>query len=433
MTYGSYENAPIVLDPWQVGLLQNQSRLIAVEKAPQIGFSWVMALRELWEALLFENSTSSFVSVDMREANEKILYAKKSYHGLPDIFRDAVPLIKDSMDELWLGNSAAPSRLMSLPSTSALRGRRMSVVGDEVEFFKDAGASTLRVAMGRIQRGGRLCMGSTVFGTDTTLERLMAGDERNFYRMRLPYTVARNPEIISSIEIAKEELPPEDFAEEYECVRGGGVGITFSAELIRRAQHDDPMLVLDDLHSGLPLVMGYDVGTAAHPSVASVLEQRHDGWRQVVLQELRGVELQDQGKLLTELMTRLPQMVLAIDATGLGHQLGQELRSAFGDRVIFLIVGSKPERMPPMSRDEFTIDMQRAMEAGELFIAQDREATKQFHRTRLTAVGKVEQPGSKRKSHYDRYWATAYSWYAARVRNVESVYERRGLIVIGAQ
>ena len=134
---GSYEDERIRLEPWQLWHLHDYSRFRAREKAPQIGFSWACALEATWESVMFEHATNAFVSVDQREASEKILYSKKLYAGLPEPIRAAVPLTKDSTEELWFGAGDRPSRIMSIPSTVAMRGRKMSVYLDEIDFYRD--------------------------------------------------------------------------------------------------------------------------------------------------------------------------------------------------------------------------------------------------------------------------------------------------------
>lgn len=432
MTFGSYEGEPIVWDPWQVAFLQDHSRYRGVEKAPQIGFSWMTAAEALWEGLLFGGTTSSFVSVDQREAGEKILYAKRLYWELPEPLHEAVSLSKDSVEEMWITDRpGADSRLMSIPATSALRGRKTNVYLDEADFYKDGGEAMHRVALGRITRGGHITIGSTTMGVDTQLDRIMSGEERNYSRSRFPWTVVTKPEMLETIQVAFEELGEDEFAEEYECARGGGMGTSFPPELLRRCQHGDQVVTLEDLDPQPAQVIGMDVGTSEHPSIISVLERFPDGvWRQTCLTELRKMSLPKQHILLNELMSRLTTATLAIDSKGIGMHIGQALKQKFRRRVVEIQPGSKPDGMPPQDRGEFIAEFKRALENGECELAPDREQMLQFRRTRLLSGGKVEQRGSRKRTHYDRAWATMYAWYATRLGGRRSIYERRGLRVL---
>lgn len=434
--FGTYEGDPIRFDPWQMWHLRDYTRYRAREKAPQIGFSWLSALEAVWESLLFLDATTSFVSVDQREANEKILYAKKAFTELPEMFREWVPLVKDSVEELWLGDSARPSRVLSIPATSALRGRRMSVVIDEADFYKDGGKDTFRVATGRVLRGGRVTIGSTCFGVDTQLDHVMSGDERNFSRARFPYTVAENPEVQAAIAIARDELDPADFDEEYDCIRGAVSGFTFPPELLRDNQHDDVLFAIDDeFTSRARLIAGYDVGASQHPSVLSVF-QRFSEWRQISITEKRGERLTVQERFLAGLLRRCPNLTLVVDAQGIGMQAAQTLEDSFSRRVISMHPGIvNPDKLPSMDRAEMTTQAQRRLQTGEVRLGADREQAQQFRRTRLVKVPggrtKVDQPGSAKRTHYDRYWSSVYGIYGigASERGGRA-YESHGLRVL---
>ena len=299
MMFGTYEDESIVFDNWQIADLHDYSRIRVREKAPQIGFSWLRACEAVHEALLFEDMTSGFISVDQREATEKVLYARKLYDGLPHVFQEWVPLVNASQEELRFGDEARPSRVASYPATAGMRGRRMSVVLDEVDFYQDGGKTAYRAAITRVMRSKqlRVTLGSTCFGQDTMLDQLMQG--RDFEGAtdidpvqsiaRYPWPVAEDPDVVAGIEIARRTFDPVDFSEEYECVRGGTGLDPFPAELIRQQTHGYDRFEIDEVgrlicESGEPLVAGYDVGQSRNPSILSLFEHEPYGvWRQVAL------------------------------------------------------------------------------------------------------------------------------------------------------
>lgn len=439
---GTYEGEPITFDRWEVAFLRDHSRLRAAEKAPQIGFSWTCAAEALWEAVMFRDAATAFVSVSEREAQEKILYARKLYEGLPAVLRRWVPLVRESTEELWLGDSASPSRVRSFAATSSLRGPAMNVYMDEADFYRDGGEETFRVALGRIARGYRLTIGSTCFGTDTVLARIVSGalrdQARRFSVARLPWHVAENELVRESVELARSELEAADFEEEYLLRRGAAEGDEFPPDLLRRATGKQAVLEPSEVEPGTELVAGYDVGATRHPSVLTVLRPRGPGeWEQVVVWEARAgrepMDLPAQEAFLDALLGRLPGMVLALDAHGIGMQIAQGLSSRHGRRVLALHPNAAPQpHLPKLDRLEAVTEVRRALEAGELRLAPDRQQALEFRRTRRVE-GRVDQPGKKRRSHYDRFWATAYAWYAVRASAARtSVYDRRGLRVLHA-
>lgn len=453
MMLGTYEDDPIVFDDWQIADLHDYSRVRAREKAPQIGFSWLRACEAVHEALLFEDSTTGFISVDQREATEKVLYARKLYDGLPGMIQRWIPIIREAQEEIAFGSTARPSRVASYPATAGMRGRRMNVILDEADFYKDGGREAYRAGIGRIARGGRLTIGSTCFGQGTMLDRLMQNqnedgdlDDRVVHsEARYPWTVVENPQVLEGIELARSSLDPNDFAEEYECARGGTGQDPFPPELIRRQTHDyESNCEVDDkgrllVEIDAPMVGGYDVGQTKNPSILSILaKQPNNVWRQeALLMPMRngnGLTLPQQHEWLTELMNRVRLLHLVIDGKGIGAHIGEAMLAQFRGRVTIMIPGSKPPGRNPMDKDEMTTELKRMLEAAELELIADREQALQFKKTKRASTGRYEQAGGRKHTHFDRFWATAYAAYGVREMGASgSAYSRRGLTVVGGE
>lgn len=463
--FGTYEDDPIHFDLWQIADLRDYSRVRIREKAPQIGFSWLRATEAVHEALLYEDVLSGFVSVDQREAAEKVLYARKLYDGLPQLFQRWVPLVNASQEELRFGDENRPSRVASYPATAGARGRRMSVTLDEVDFYRDGGKDAYRAAITRIMRGEelRVTMGSTCFGQDTELDRMMRGiteagdvdDDVIQSIARYPEQVAETPAQRKGIELARKTLDPIDFAEEYLCIRGMTALDPFPAELIRRQTHEFGAYPADSvgrliIDTDVPLVMGYDVGMSRNPSIASILERQPTKvWRQKALLmparldsgRWHGLELPEQQEWLTELMDRVRTIVLVIDMKGVGAQMTQALEARFGTkRVIRMVVGSKyggadqVQRSESQDRDLQVTELKKMLEDGVVELLPDKEQAEQFRRTHKNPNGKYEQKGSRKETHFDRFWATAYAAYGVREqRGAASAYSRHGLSVVGGE
>lgn len=785
--HGTYEDEEIVFDEWQIAHLRDFSRIRFREKAPQIGFSWLCAAEAVWEAILFEDSMTGFISVDQREAQNKILYARKLYDGLPPVIHQLVPLVGGGKEQLEFGSLARPSQLLSLPATAGMRGRRMNVVLDEAlaldtplptptgwttmgdvrvgdkvigrdglpteitkltdiqddrlcwrvtfadgtsvtasdghrwesrisggrssslirttgemarakskfrvpraaplknpdiplpidpyilglwlgdgnssqaqvscgdrdreairreiekrgytantingglyvsrpgshrnrfspvkglkvllrengllgnkhipslylragteqrlellrglmdsdghadrhgyctfvqarqsltedvmellrslgqlvhlkwrpdrrshryggcfklhfrpvgiqpfslhrkamriksggdswttissieptptvpvrcvsvdaidhlflagsgwtvtgnsDFYIDGGFATFRAGMGRIARGGRLTLGSTVFGTDTVLDTMMKGvdddgkeidEAKTISTARFPIAVAENPTVIETAELARAVLDSNDYAEEYECVRGGALTDPFPAQLLRQATHEQSLaeVRLDgEILRIYPdpdtqVCIGYDVGKGSgrHPSIANVFELRGQQWVQVgVIQPQKAngapLSLPEQQGWLTEMLARLPNSRLVPDGQGIGAHIAQALEKKFGSkRVIVMIAGSKPKGMKPQDKTEMIVEIKRAMEAGETVLMIDKEQMKQFRRTKKAPGGIYVQSGSTKRSHFDRFWSACYAQYGIGLsKQFDSAYRRHGLRMVGGE
>lgn len=440
MTFGTYEDDPIVFEPWQVRHLHDYAAMRAREKSPQIGFSWCCAAEAVWEAIMFEDADTGFVSVDLREAQNKVVYARKLYDGLPEEVQDAIPIVNDSSEEIVFGTKARPARLTSFPSSAGIRGRRMNVVIDESDFIKDGGEDVFRAGLTRVLRGGRLTIGGTVFGEGTKLDEVMHHTPHTkFSRAILPWTVVGQDWRENIVEL-RAELPPEQAIEEYDCVRGGGATDTFSPTLIRAATQEHEVVPLHEWTPTGACVLGFDVGKSRHPSIAFGLEKFGNTWRTMVLEtpvapDGQPLSLPKQERYLWDTMERLGNLILCVDVNGLGQQIGDAMTAGFPTRFIPLNSSANPpEGYPAWSKKELVTAARYGLENGEWTIPQDRELARQFRNTSLKADGRVEQPGSKRTTHYDRFWSGMYAWYASHAgRGLLSVYGHRGLLVVGSK
>ena len=420
----TWEGEPLVLDGWQTAFVRRFARYRALTKSVQIGFSFICAAEALWMALMFEDETTTFISVNETDAREKVLYARKLYDGLDPEFLPYVPLTKDSTEELWIGPRERPSRIMTRPATSGLRGPATHVYLDEIEHYRPGqDTEVFTAAMGRVtRRFRRLTVGSSVFGEETMLARLMEpGAYPDFLKFSLPWTAAEKPDVIAGIAMQRRNMAPEDFSQEYECVRNGSGDSAFPQDLIRRCWHDEPPRDVTGLDSEATFVAGYDPGGSRHPAVLTVLDSSGGRWVQRVLRAKRGEPLAQQEAILDGLLRDNPGMRLAIDQAGVGLQMSQSLTSRWGRRVLPIV-------FTEATRNEMTLNLQHLMQDDSIAILRDSEQAFQLNRTRRLPGGKIEQGGSDRRHHYDKFWALAMA--AVLVTGHRSAYSEHGLKVI---
>jgi hypothetical protein len=83
----SFDDEPLVLEPYQIAFLQNRSRFRWVTKSRQVGFSFLFALEALARCHLREKHTAVFVSYNLDDAKEKILVARQVHEELPHAYQ----------------------------------------------------------------------------------------------------------------------------------------------------------------------------------------------------------------------------------------------------------------------------------------------------------------------------------------------------------
>lgn len=157
---------PTRLEPYQVRVLNDLSPFRIVNKARQIGLSTVIAAEALHGIATKQNVKYNVISINQKEASDKIDIARNLYHSLPDELKEMglKPVMwTDSENELSLHKPPHTSTLLSQPASAAVRGGRKDIIFDEFAHVRDA-KKLYQAAMPAITRGGRMTIISTPLG-----------------------------------------------------------------------------------------------------------------------------------------------------------------------------------------------------------------------------------------------------------------------------
>lgn len=140
-----------------------------MNKSRQIGFSTILAGEVTHRAVVGQAYRANIISINQKEASDKIEIARNLYHSIPDEFKKSDPVLKpvlwtDSDTELSFHRPPHTSVIVSQPASSAVRGGRKDVYFDEFAHIRDA-TKLYRAAMPAITRGNsRLTIISTPLG-----------------------------------------------------------------------------------------------------------------------------------------------------------------------------------------------------------------------------------------------------------------------------
>jgi phage FluMu gp28-like protein len=427
-----YNEDPLVLEPFQIAFLESKSRYRWVEKARQVGYSFLFAAEAIARCHLREAHTAVMISYNLEDAKEKISYARQLAEELPLAFRKR--LVVDSKTELgFLSNNASKrvSRIISNPS-KAPRGRRGDVFLDELAFY----ANDREVYKGStaliLRSRGQLTGCSSPLGRrgvffEIATEALRP--YRAYWRQRVPWWLcsflctdvaraAKEAPLLPTEERVHrfgtkdmqdqlESLGLDDFTGEFELAYCDESYSFFSYELIFPCTTDDLVLADDFATFGDVegrLVAGFDVGRKRDLSELSIFEQV--GGKHVcrLLRSYDKTPFADQEADLRRMLGTLPIGRLSIDQNGIGMHLAENLQRDFAQVV--------PETFTNESKEIWSNDFKILLQRKDIVLPKDRELVSQIHsiKRRLTPTGKpafeVERDEVTR-GHADRYWACA--------------------------
>ncbi len=441
-----------VWEEFQLRHLNNASLLAITLKSRQVGWSWLAAAEAAAIGCLVKRTTSIFVSINQDEAGEKIRYAKQIIESLD---RDVRPrLVVDNRFELEFNNG---SRLISHPCRPVRGKARARVYLDEFAHYpKDK--EIYQSAVPVISKGGCIRIGSSPLGAQGLFWEIYAQRLRRYpgyHRQKIPWWVVRalckdlpqarltapgmtTEERVSVfgtrrlIEIY-ENMPLEDFQQEYECGWVDEAVSWIDWELIKRNQMlaqeeklwyrrarsvDEALVMVGEVAEQVrrarieeALVGGLDIGRT-HDLTELVLLGKSTTvqlpYRLGI--SLDRVEFDDQQAVVERVLNALPVRTLLIDRNGIGMQMAENLNKRYGERAQG--VGFSLE-----SKQLWAVEAKLRFQRGEVPIPLDRDLAAQIHSIRrmvTAAKNSVFDTQANEKHHADQFWALALAIWAAK-------------------
>lgn len=439
-------------EPYQVHFLNNSNLFAIWNKSRQVGWSWTAAADAVAHSALKERTTCIFVSINQEEATEKIRYAKQIVEALD---RDVRPkLIIENRLEIEFKNG---SRMISHPCRP-LRGKaRGRVYLDEFAHYpKDVEIYTSALPV--ITRGGQLLIGSTPLGAKGRHWEIFGQKMQpypGYKRRSVPWWLvsALCKDVAQAAKLAPamlteervrtfgtprliqlfENLPLEDFQQEYECSWIDEATAWITWEEIKRNQVDAqagkllywqakdvdhaleliPLIqrAVEEARCEQSLVGGVDVGRTRNATEIILLGKTELGYLPYrVGITLSRVEFDDQRAVLSALLDKLPIAQLLIDQNGIGRDLAEKVMAVHPSR-------AQGVDFTNNSKELWAVESKVQFQRAHVPIPLDRDLSYQIHSIKkmvTAAKNSVFDTERNEKHHADKFWAHSLAVWAAR-------------------
>lgn len=442
-------------ETFQLSYLNSLSLFGIDNKSRQVGWSWTAAAEAVASAILYKRTPHIFVSITQEEAAEKIRYARSVIEALD---REVRPrLIRDNAFELEFGNG---SRLISHPCRPPRGKAKAHIYLDEFAHYpKDR--EIYQAALPAISKGGILRIGSTPLGARGMFWEIYTESMRKYpgyVRRLIPWWVTQSmctdtetaalgaPGLPTETRVERfgtprliqifENIPLEDFQQEYECAWLDEAISWIDWELIKRNQLlaqderltylrakgvDQALQVINDVARLVTdgriedvLVGGEDVGRIRDTTEIVLLGKSNQlgslPYRLGIT--LERVEYEDQKAVNRKLLSSLPITSFLIDRNGIGSNLAEDLSREFPQVQGFDFTNS--------SKELLAVEAKLRAQRGEVPIPLDRDLAYQIHsiRRRITAAknSQYDTEGNE-KHHADMFWAWALGIWAGKTED----------------
>ncbi len=432
--FGRFDDEPIEFEPYQLSFLKNPAPFRCVEKARQVGFSWLFACEAMARSHLRDTHTAVFVSYNLADAKEKIAYCQRLHEELPLEFQKK-KIVDSKLEIAFRSNSASArvSRIISNPS-KAPRGKKGDIYLDELahcandrEIYKGSTALILRAQ-------GQLSVCSSPLGRRGIfweIARQEIQPYRAYKRQRVPWwlcsffckdvaraaheaplmTTQQRLEVFGQSRIIEQadSLLLEDFQQEFEVVYSDETLTFYPYPLIMPCT--DPELELATDFAELArcrgrLLAGFDVGRKRDFSELAVFEEVAATGRLEcrMLRQYDRIPFKDQENDLRALLQTVRLSRLSIDNTGMGMNLVENLRSEFAEVVA--------EDFTTPNKETWCTDFKILLQRRAVLLPRDRQLIAQIHsiKKNVTGAGRVTfetEKDASTKGHADRFWAVA--------------------------
>ena len=198
--------------------------------------------------------------------------------------------------------------------------------------------------------------------------------------------------------------------EELDCIPAAGGGAWLAWEAIRACE--DPTAGDPASFAGGAATVGVDVARRRDLWVAAVLEQVGDVLWLRELAVRQGIPFSQQRAIVGDLAARYRPVRIAVDQTGMGEAVVEQLQEDLGRTAVEGVLMSGPRRL------DVATALREAVEDRRLRIPPDAELRRDLHAVRAeagpTGAPRLLAERSGTDGHADRFWALALACTAAR-------------------
>lgn len=436
--------------PYQQRWLADTSQLKIMEKARQVGMSWITAYRAVRTHATCDVHYDAWVSsrdeaqarlfIDDCRSFAKALHIASTYKGFSVFPHQG----RQSSYVLKFANGKSIHSLSSNPDAQA--GKRGTRILDEFALHPDP-KLLFAITYPGITWGGQLEIISTHRGSDNYFNDLIkeireGGNPKNFSHHRVTLQDALEAGFLNRL---KAKLPKEDqrqsmddatyfdfirkscpdeqtFKQEYMCEPSDDTTAFIGYDLIEKNLYPDN----EDWEISLPLpkrgqrsfYIGVDIGRVHDFTVFWLVEKVNDMFFTRKVITLKDTPFASQMNILKQLADSPLVHRICIDETGIGRQFVEEAKAAFGQgRVEGVTFTSN-------TKEQLAYPLRSLMEGSKLripncpYIIADIRAIKK----EVTFAGNIRFSADRgANGHSDRFWALALAVHGAGTGDVGQV------------
>jgi len=381
----------------------------------QIGKSFCVSFIALDISLEKAGATTVVVSASERQAVELLSKVKLHVRAFKELGRALnVSFFEDVRTNVHKVEFPNGSRIFSVPANpDTVRGFSADLlILDEFAFVQHDDELWKAVfPMITRRKQSKLAITSTPKGKNNMFYKLWTEAQKDplWYRQKTDIYDALRQGLEIDIDALKRGIRNEEaWRQEYLCEFVDEAGALLPYSLIQSCELRPEEVLVENLKEIKgDIYVGIDVARRRDLTVISVLEKLGDVLYLRKLELLYNLPFNQQLSIADH-FTAYARKV-AIDETGLGMQMAEELQRRWGEtKVVRVYFTAK-------TKEELAERLKRKFQDKLIRIPANEELREDLHSVQktITPSGNVRYEGQTRDSHADRFWSLALSVYAA--------------------
>lgn len=416
-TLTTLDGEPTKLEPYQIRFLNDQSNFRIVNKARQIGFSTALSAETTFKAATQRNYKANIVSINQKEAGDKVDIARALYHSIPDEFKETNPVLKpvlwtDADNEISFHRPPDTSAIISQPASSAIRGGKKDIYFDEFAHIRDA-KKLYKAAMPAITRGDtRITIVSTPLAQSGMFFDIFEDEKQyaNYSRHIVPWwecSVMVRPGAIEEAMGRAHGMGTEDrvrefatdklisifeefgsdivgFRTEYECEFEDETSAYYTWDLVKECIDPERSVWRDWFYPYEPLgylTVGVDLARDKDQTVITVVDNYEDEDGNTIRKVLMCKPMQDpyneQFDYLKKLVETIKPQRVTIDQTGVGQKFVEDARRLITGNIEGVVFTNQ-------RKERWATSLKGDMQVGLVSWPNHPDLTRQIHGIRRT-------------------------------------------------
>jgi len=386
----------------------------------QTGKSFVVSLFAVLRAIEKKNHLVAILSPTERQSKELMEKVKRHVEFLREVgkFQGEISFFEDTTTNVLEVRFPNKSRIIGLPANpDGVRGLTGDVILEEASFFK-YGYKVYQAIFPSITRNKdlKLVVISTPRSKSDIFGHLWQMSENNdlWFRQKLTIYDAIKQGLNIDIEELQKGVPNQDiWLQEYMCEFMDEDSVLLPYEILHSCTLEgieaDVRELTGDVYLGVDIARRHDL------TVISIVEKIAGRYYLRKQEILRKLPFSEQYKII-DYLCHFARKV-AIDETGIGMQIAEELVKKWGDIKVI------PVYFTHKMKDELASRIKAVFYDKMISIPPDKDLIEDLHSVKkaLTKAGNVRYEGETEDSHADRFWSLALALHAASQEDIKEI------------